>query len=174
MIGPNEVSINDASCITPLLGALGCPKGPSELHLHGCRIDNCTQRRHVVFNGRHLWPKIPSVIGFRDPAIHQQRRRPWNRAFNTAALKEYQPKLQARLQQLVDALEERQGQVVDLAQWIGFFTYVSFVPHRVPRTQGLRSDTTSWETWCKSVDRMNDSGDHGLPIPPSVTGDGPI
>jgi hypothetical protein len=34
LIGPNEVSIRDVSCITPLLGSLGCPKGPSKIYFY--------------------------------------------------------------------------------------------------------------------------------------------
>ncbi|GJE99306.1 cytochrome P450 [Phanerochaete sordida] len=103
-IGPNEVSIRDASCITPVLGAQGLPKGP-------------------MFNGRHLWPETHSLIGFRDPKEHQRRRRPWNRAFNSASVKEFNPIIQARVHELGDALAAREGQVLDLAEWIGFFTY---------------------------------------------------
>lgn len=28
--GPNEVSLRDVSCVIPLLGSLGCPKGQSK------------------------------------------------------------------------------------------------------------------------------------------------
>ncbi|KIP08940.1 hypothetical protein PHLGIDRAFT_68457 [Phlebiopsis gigantea 11061_1 CR5-6] len=103
-VGPNELSVRDVSWIPPVLGAQGMPKGP-------------------MFEGRHLWPKTPSIIGFREPQDHQRRRRPWNRAFNTSSLKEFVPIIQNRVQQLVEALGARQGQSVDLAQWIGFFTY---------------------------------------------------
>nr|BAL05147.1 cytochrome P450 [Phanerodontia chrysosporium] len=103
-IGPNELSIRDVSCITPALGAQGMPKGP-------------------MFNGRHLWPETHSLIGFRDPKEHQRRRRRWNRAFNTASVKEFNPIIQARVQELGDAFAAREGQVLDLAEWIGFFTY---------------------------------------------------
>nr|BAL05148.1 cytochrome P450 [Phanerodontia chrysosporium] len=102
--GPNEVSIRDASCIMPVLGAQGMPKGP-------------------MWQGRHFWTEVHTLIGFRGPKAHQRRRRPWNRAFNTAAMKEYTPLMQNRVRELGDALVARQGQVVDLAEWIGFFTY---------------------------------------------------
>ncbi|GJE99305.1 cytochrome P450 [Phanerochaete sordida] len=102
--GPNEVSIRDASCIMPVLGAQGMPKGS-------------------MYEGRHFWPKQHTLIGSRDPKEHQRRRRPWNRAFSGTALKEYNPMIQARVQELGDALAARRGQVVDLAEWIGFFTY---------------------------------------------------
>lgn len=52
------------------------------------------------------------------------RRRPWAHAFNANALKEYEPRinLKGRVHQLVEELAQRQGWMVDVAQWIGFFT----------------------------------------------------
>ena len=51
-----------------------------------------------------------------------RRRKPWNRAFNTSSLKEYEPAIEKRVRQLVDALGERKGKVVDLAKWVSYFT----------------------------------------------------
>lgn len=147
--GPNEISISDATCITPLMGSLGCPKGPREQIPSHFYFRKCMPDRFPVFNGRHFWPKVPSLIGFQDSAAHQLRRRPWNRAFNTASLKEFQPRIQHRVHQLVDALEERHGQVLDLAQWIGFFTYDSLTLASEFLLMS-HSDMISWVIWCKS------------------------
>ena len=62
------------------------------------------------------------MIGYRDPVMHQRRRRPWNRAFSTNGLKEFMPLVQARVHQLVEHLAERKGQPLDLAEWFSFFT----------------------------------------------------
>ncbi|THG95018.1 hypothetical protein EW026_g6557 [Hermanssonia centrifuga] len=67
-------------------------------------------------------PKGPALIAFRDSTEHARRRKPWNRAFNTTAIKEYQPIISKRVTQLVDRLAEQKG-TVDLAKWISFFTY---------------------------------------------------
>ncbi|EKM52101.1 uncharacterized protein PHACADRAFT_262568 [Phanerochaete carnosa HHB-10118-sp] len=103
-IGPNDVSIRDVSCITPVLGAQGMPKSD-------------------MFYGRNMWPERPPLIGYRDPVEHMHRRKPWNRAFSNASVKEFEPVIQHRVQQLVEALGDRQGQVLDLAEWLSFFTY---------------------------------------------------
>nr|AAX81444.1 high nitrogen upregulated cytochrome P450 monooxygenase 2 [Phanerodontia chrysosporium] len=103
-IGPNDVSIRDASCISSGLGSQGLPKGP-------------------MWDGRFMYSPIPAMVGARDHAYHMQRRRPWNRAFSATALKEYEPLIYGRVHQLVSALADRQGQVVDIAKWIGYFTY---------------------------------------------------
>ena len=60
----------------------------------------------------------------RDPHEHFLRRKPWNRAFNVTAIKEFQPYLTARVGQLVDHIGLQKG-VVDLSKWIGYFTYVN-------------------------------------------------
>ncbi|KAJ3525055.1 hypothetical protein NM688_g8461 [Phlebia brevispora] len=103
-MGPNELCIRDASCIIPVMGATGLPKGPS-------------------WAGRNLHPKIPALIADRDPAEHARRRKPWNRAFNTSSLREFQPVIVKRVHELVECLGERQGQIIDLAEWVSWFTY---------------------------------------------------
>ena len=71
-----------------------------------------------------MWPETVPLIGYRDPAEHMKRRKPWNRAFSSAAVREFEPIIQHRVHQLVEALGDRQGQVLDFAQWIRYFTYV--------------------------------------------------
>ena len=90
-----------------MMGATGLSKGPS-------------------WAGRNMHPDIPALIGHRDPVEHARRRKPWNRAFNSASLKEFQPIITNRVHQLVERLGEQKGQVVDLAEWISFFTYVQY------------------------------------------------
>lgn len=63
------------------------------------------------------------MIAQRDPVEHLRRRKPWNRAFNTASLKAYEPALASRVKQMVGILRNQIG-VTDLAQWINFFRCV--------------------------------------------------
>jgi cytochrome P450 len=53
---------------------------------------------------------------------HAKRRRLWDRAFTSNAIKSYEPMLQVRLTQLMDSLDARRGQSLDLSAWIGFFS----------------------------------------------------
>ena len=85
------------------MGTTGCPKGPN-------------------LRARAMHPPVYSLLTQRDPVEHARRRRPWNRAFSTAALKEYEPIVAKRVSQLVEGISQRKG-VTDLAQWISFFTY---------------------------------------------------
>jgi len=105
--GPNELSIRDASLIHPVLGQGGLRKGPR-------------------WEGR---PGTPSLIAQRDPVIHMQQRKPWNRAFSSTAVKEYEVIVAKRLRQLIGCLESlahgsdrKEGITLDVAAWLNYFT----------------------------------------------------
>ncbi|KAN0137395.1 Cytochrome P450 [Lactarius tabidus] len=105
-VGPNELSIRDGSIIHAVLGQGGLPKGPR-------------------WGGA---PGRPSLIHQRDPIEHMHQRKPWNRAFSTTALKEYEPYLATRVRQLVDCLgdrvngsDQKPGVVLDMAAWFSYF-----------------------------------------------------
>ena len=61
------------------------------------------------------------MTGIRDPEEHQRRRRPWNRGLAPAALREYDHRIAARVQQLVRRLEEQDGEV-KLGKWFYYFS----------------------------------------------------
>ncbi|KAJ7637018.1 high nitrogen upregulated cytochrome P450 monooxygenase 2 [Roridomyces roridus] len=105
--GPNEVSICDISAIQPVLGADGLPKGP-------------------IWEGRRSQnTSYYALIGVRETAEHLQRRKIWNKAFNTSHVKAYEPILRARLDQLVTTLQSKgdSSTPIDLAEWFSFFAY---------------------------------------------------
>jgi cytochrome P450 len=83
---------------------------------------------HVSSLGWGGAPGRPSLIDQRDPIEHMNQRKPWNRAFSTAALKEYELYLATRVRQLVGCLEDRingseqkSGVVLDVAAWFSYF-----------------------------------------------------
>ncbi|KAN0137403.1 Cytochrome P450 [Lactarius tabidus] len=105
-VGPNELSIRDYSLIHPVLRQGGLRKGP--------RWE--TQEDPVV------------LIGQRDPILHMQQRKPWNRAFSSAAMKEYEIIVAKRIRQLVGCLDDiiqrsdyKANAVVDMTQWFKYF-----------------------------------------------------
>ncbi|KAJ3555926.1 hypothetical protein NM688_g2310 [Phlebia brevispora] len=102
-IAPNEISIRDIDVVQPLFGPGGLPKGPG-------------------LTGRNLHEPVMPLIAIWDPTTHAQRRKPWIRAFSTAALKEYQPIVIKRTAQLLRRLHDQHG-TTDLAQWISFFAF---------------------------------------------------
>lgn len=75
---------------------------------------------------------IPNIATIPDVDSHRERRKLWNRAFTTSALKDYQPMVAARVLQLDDELSKRAAKIdegskpVNLAEWMAFFTYVNY------------------------------------------------
>lgn len=80
-------------------------------------------KRSQVWNGRTFHNPQPGLIALRRSAAHAAQRKAWNRAFNTVALREYEPIIRSRVTQFVDALG-KQNCAVDLVQWLSFFTCV--------------------------------------------------
>lgn len=106
LAGPNEVSIRNVDAVDGVMGGRGLPKGP----LWEGRIGPRTQ-------------KFITLIALSGPE-HAHRRKPWNRAFNSTALKGYEEILEKRITQLVNLLDNRSfSGEVDLAQCISYFTY---------------------------------------------------
>ena len=75
------------------------------------------------------WPGTPSLIAQRDPVKHMHQRKPWNRAFSSAALKEYEVIVAKRTRQLIGCLENlvhgsdhKEGAVLNVAAWLNYFT----------------------------------------------------
>ena len=76
--------------------------------------------RLVVYIGRLLTATDMPLVGIMDTEEHLQRRKPWARAFNGAAIREYEPLVAKRTHQLVRALEDQKGEV-DIGHWVNYF-----------------------------------------------------
>ena len=72
--------------------------------------------------------QVASVITIRSTFEHNRRQKRWNRGFNTAALKGYEPTVQKRALQFIGELEKRSVKnnvaSVNLAEWLSFFACV--------------------------------------------------
>ncbi|EKM55975.1 uncharacterized protein PHACADRAFT_209483 [Phanerochaete carnosa HHB-10118-sp] len=97
-----RIQFRDASVLQTMMGPKGMPKG-------------------LMWQVRSLEAASPALIGLRDNAEHARRQRPWNRAFSTAALKNYEPALIKRVSQFVRLLEEQKH--VDFAHCAHLFTF---------------------------------------------------
>ncbi|KAL7277158.1 hypothetical protein ACG7TL_009004 [Trametes sanguinea] len=102
-IGPNELSFRDPSILGAMLGVGGVPKGPQ-------------------IAGRVLSITNVPFIGIMDPEVHSERRKPWARAFSATALKEYEPMVARRADQLVQVLEKQEKEVM-LGKFFNYFAY---------------------------------------------------
>lgn len=107
--GPNEISVNRADTVQPVLGAGGLPKG------------------HWWYN-RGPSGQQPAIIAQRDPVEHKRRRRTWDRAFSSAAIKNYDVIVIKKVRELMEQFEKRAGQEIDLSMWMTYFSY-DFMGH---------------------------------------------
>lgn len=78
-----------------------------------------------MWDGRGKPDGVKSLIVIRDQREHSRRRKPWNRAFSIAAMKDYEAALQRRALQLMRELEKRTTActVINLVDWMKSFTY---------------------------------------------------
>ena len=80
----------------------------------------------IVWDGRFQKGETPSLIAMRFVHEHAKRRKRWNRAFNSAAVKGYEPIVHKRALQLVDELEKRSTKnghdSMCLSEWLSYFT----------------------------------------------------
>ncbi|KAH9169509.1 high nitrogen upregulated cytochrome P450 monooxygenase 2 [Lactarius sanguifluus] len=111
-VGPNELSIRDPSLIPAILG---------QVVIWLLTISHCQLLD---------WHNRPgSVVSQRDPVKHFHQRKPWNRAFSSAAVKEYKDMAAKRTRQLIGCLEDVVHQsggnkwvVLDMASWFNYFS----------------------------------------------------
>jgi len=66
-----------------------------------------------------------ALSSIRDHEEHKARRRIWDRAFSISALKNYQPFIAFRVQQLCDQFDKIaiKGEIVDLQEWIHYLVF---------------------------------------------------
>ncbi|CCT69156.1 related to pisatin demethylase cytochrome P450 [Fusarium fujikuroi IMI 58289] len=59
----------------------------------------------------------------RDKNDHSRRRRAWDRAFSSKALRDYEPRVVKYTSQLLDRMEATQDMPVDIAKWFKFYSF---------------------------------------------------
>ncbi|KAJ7805620.1 cytochrome P450 [Mycena olivaceomarginata] len=104
---PNELSIIDAPVVCQTLGFGGLEKG------------------RFYETGRY-GSTPPSLICVSGSEAHTARRRPWNRAMSSAALREYEPLIVKRASQLISRLRDQGSDGasnVDLVHWLDLFAF---------------------------------------------------
>ncbi|CAL1710751.1 unnamed protein product [Somion occarium] len=101
--GPNELSFRHEDTIMAVFANKEVKKGP----YYDCRYQK----------------GVTPLDGIKDFHEHAGRRKLWNRAFSMAAAKEHVDDLQTAVSELLQELEKRQGDVVDISQWISFIAF---------------------------------------------------
>ncbi|EMD34266.1 hypothetical protein CERSUDRAFT_107483 [Gelatoporia subvermispora B] len=102
-IGLNEISINSAAAITPVLGTFGFHKSQS-----------------YIGRGLDLRKSESSLLAS-SGEDHAAKRKPWSRAFSTPALKGYEDVISRRAKQLVGVIAKEHE--VDLGVLLSWFTF---------------------------------------------------
>ncbi|RYP67974.1 hypothetical protein DL769_005621 [Monosporascus sp. CRB-8-3] len=101
-IGPNELSINDPKALHAIHSSSSpCTKGPWYEVLHPCIALNII-RKHEY---------------------HAQRRKAWDRAFSSKALRGYQPHVAYYTDILLRQIQSRAGQPVNVTDWFTFYAF---------------------------------------------------
>ncbi|KAF8970538.1 high nitrogen upregulated cytochrome P450 monooxygenase 2 [Flammula alnicola] len=114
-IGPNELSTIEKAFLPHILGNQGMPKGP-------------------MWDGRKFaqteaQQDYDNIIDLRDPILHAQLRKPWNKAFSAEPMKDYEALLMPRIMQINSQLKEICMKSehgigrVDIAKWISCFAF---------------------------------------------------
>lgn len=144
-VGPNHLIIRDAKAIPIMLGS-GSPDGRWVRGLrHGVYLEG------IAGSDGSL---LEQVL----PKDHSPRRRIWDRAFSPGSLKDYEPALQHRVDQLVDGLSRSPGKVIDLGSWfhcfsidfmgdIGFASGFDFLEKGSVDKEFMQATMTNIATW---------------------------
>ncbi|OGM40935.1 putative cytochrome P450 oxidoreductase [Aspergillus bombycis] len=101
-IGPTELSIRDPAAVKPIYG--------SSAKVSKGVWYTCSE------------PRL-SLETVRDKKVHAMQRKVWDHGFSLQALEDYEPRLSYYATQLLNAIDSRLGQSMNMTQW---FTYCSF------------------------------------------------
>ncbi|EMD32294.1 hypothetical protein CERSUDRAFT_77592 [Gelatoporia subvermispora B] len=104
-LGPNEVSICNASVIQDMFGTGGLPRSED--------VDPSPKSLSSAYMGRTMWSGNPPMLAMSGEA-HLARRKWWNRAFNSTALKGYETIISRRAEQLSGMLDKAAGEKVEI------------------------------------------------------------
>jgi hypothetical protein len=103
-LGPRDLSITDVNAVPVVHGVQSkCSKGPwygAASHLEGFSLHTS-----------------------RDKKNHKERRRIWDRAFNTKVLHEYEPRVNRHTAVLIQQLDERAGKTLRFSDWVNFYSF---------------------------------------------------
>jgi hypothetical protein len=108
--------------------------------------------RLVSSQARGRDPTKNSLIGVRDLRRHAQLRKPWNNAFQSAALNDYEEMLRERAGQFMTHLQKlcEDGVGADMANLISLFSFV----FRSSHYYGTHYNVTVSISWVISCDYL--------------------
>ena len=100
--------------------------GPSELSILDPEAVNVILANHSKCT-RSPWNDmshpVRSIFETRSISEHEKRRKVWEKALGTKALREYEPRIEIYAQKLEDLLLSLDGQVINASDLIGFYAF---------------------------------------------------
>ena len=102
--GPDEVSVSDLSAIKAIYGA-GTKFRKSDWY--------------SLWQGHRKF----DLFAERNEKIHAEQRRLVSRAYSMEALKDLEPYVDEAVRVFLDNMEQRQGQVIDMGNWVQLFAF---------------------------------------------------
>ncbi|EGU79236.1 hypothetical protein FOXB_10267 [Fusarium oxysporum f. sp. conglutinans Fo5176] len=100
--------------------------GPSALSILDAKVFNAIHANNSPCR-KGPWYNIEqpaiSLHMSRDKNDHSRRRRAWDRAFSSKALRDYEPRVAKYTSQLLDRLEQSQATTIDIAKWFKFYSF---------------------------------------------------
>ncbi|KAF2157283.1 cytochrome P450 [Myriangium duriaei CBS 260.36] len=102
--GPNEVSVSDLAVIKTIYGA-GSKFSKSDWY--------------SVWQGHRKF----DLFGERNEKVHAQQRKLVSRAYAMETLKDLEPYVESTIGTLFENLDRRQGQIIDLGNWVQLFAF---------------------------------------------------
>ena len=102
--GPNEVSVADISAIQKIYAA-GTKFRKSDWY--------------SVWQGHRKF----DLFAERNERLHGEQRRLVSRAYSMDALKDLEPYVDNAIQVFLDCMSERQGEVIDMGNWVQLFAF---------------------------------------------------
>ncbi|KAJ4030155.1 hypothetical protein NW761_011827 [Fusarium oxysporum] len=100
--------------------------GPSALSILDAKVFNAIHANNSPCR-KGPWYNIEqpaiSLHMSRDKKDHSRRRRAWDRAFSSKALRDYEPRVAKYTSQLLDRLEQSQATTIDIAKWFKFYSF---------------------------------------------------
>ncbi|KAK8121169.1 cytochrome P450 67 [Apiospora kogelbergensis] len=101
-VGPMEISIAEPAAFRDIYANYSpCEKGPLYSHGH----------------------PSTTVLEARSRKLHAPKRKPWDRAFTTTALNNYEERVDRHTDQLLRRIEEHQGSEFNVTRWFSFYTF---------------------------------------------------
>lgn len=101
-VGPDVLSITDADVHEAAFG------------------QNTKFRKGIWYDGAKPFSSMHTT---RDKALHDRRRRVWAPAFSDKALREYEPKVRAHNEELLQQIRKREGKPMDMSTWFNLYSF---------------------------------------------------